>query len=306
MKTTVANQFWRAACTEVGVKSCIRLSAVKVAVRFNKHQHLVSQRLYHSPVYTVRDRFSGRRTVSSGIIMDPVEEAKKKAAYAAVNNHVKDGDVVGIGSGSTIVYAVERLAERVRQEGLSVCCIPTSFQARQLILENKLNLSDLEVNPEIDITIDGCDEADKALTLIKGGGGCLTQEKIVASYSKNFVVIADYRKESHKLGTAWKYVPIEVVPMAYRPVSQVIERDLGGIVKVRMAKAKAGPVVTDNGNLLLDWYWDTGKEMGWKEVDTRLQCMAGVVDTGIFVGMASKAYFGMQDGEVKEVLSCVV
>jgi len=240
-------------------------------------------------------------TKSYSTIAMSVEAAKALAGAAAVNNHI-DGatKVVGIGSGSTIVYAVQRLAERVKEEGLQLKCIPTSFQARQLILEHGLVLGDLEIEGKIDVTIDGCDEADKNLTLIKGGGGCQTQEKIVAEYSDTFIVIADYRKDSVKLGQAWKYVPIEVVPMAYRPVMSRLGEQLGGQAQLRMAKAKAGPVVTDNGNLIVDWYWDLEKEMDWCQVNTTIQCMAGVVETGLFVGMANKAYFGLEDGSVTD------
>jgi len=228
-----------------------------------------------------------------------VEAAKALAGAAAVNNHVTAATkVVGVGSGSTIVYAVQRLAERVREEGLQVRCIPTSFQARQLIMQHGLVLGDLEIDTKIDVTIDGCDEADKDLTLIKGGGGCQTQEKIVAEYSDTFIVIADYRKDSVKLGQAWKYIPIEVIPMAYRQVMARLEEQMGGKGELRMAKAKAGPVVTDNGNLIVDWYWDQAREMNWVEVNTTIQCMAGVVETGLFVGMADKAYFGQEDGSV--------
>lgn len=104
-----------------------------------------------------------------------VESAKKLAAYKAVDECVKDNIVLGIGSGSTVVYAVERLAERIQNEQLNIICIPTSFQARQLILKNHLKLSELEVNPEIDCVIDGADEVDADMTLIKGGGACLLQ-----------------------------------------------------------------------------------------------------------------------------------
>ena len=107
-----------------------------------------------------------------------------------------------------------------------------------MIVANGLELSDLEREPRIEVTIDGCDEADTQLSLIKGGGGCQTQEKIVAEYSDKFVVIADYRKQSEKLGEAWDYVPIEVVPMAYKPVMNKIETQMGGTVKLRMAKNK--------------------------------------------------------------------
>ena len=104
-----------------------------------------------------------------------LEEAKRIAAYKAVNEYVKNNTVLGVGSGSTVVYAVKRLAERVIGENLNVICIPTSFQARQLILENNLVLGDLEKYPKLDCAIDGADEVDKNMVLIKGGGGCLLQ-----------------------------------------------------------------------------------------------------------------------------------
>jgi len=228
-----------------------------------------------------------------------VEGAKALAGKTAVDNHVtKETKVVGVGSGSTIVYAVQRLAERVKEEGLQLRCIPTSFQARQLIQQHGLVLSDLETDPKIDVTIDGCDEADSELTLIKGGGGCQTQEKVVASYSDKFVVIADYRKASSLLGQAWDYVPLEVLALAYRPLMARVENQLGGKCVIRMAKAKAGPVVTDNGGMVIDWYWDKAREQRWEEVDTALHSIPGLVETGLFVSMADTAYFGMEDGTV--------
>ena len=110
--------------------------------------------------------------------MSTVEAAKRLAARAAVDAFVKNGDKVGIGSGSTVVYAVERIAERIKNEKISLICVPSSFQARKLIIENNLILSDLEITPKLDVAIDGADEVDAELTLIKGGGGCLLQEKV--------------------------------------------------------------------------------------------------------------------------------
>lgn len=104
-----------------------------------------------------------------------LEAAKKTAAYQAVNDWIKDSTVIGIGSGSTVVYAVDRLKERVIAEKLSVICIPTSFQARQLIIQNGLTLGELETHPNLSVAIDGADEVDLDMTLIKGGGGCLLQ-----------------------------------------------------------------------------------------------------------------------------------
>ncbi|XP_045406008.1 ribose-5-phosphate isomerase isoform X1 [Lemur catta] len=172
--------------------------------------------------------------------MSKAEEAKKLAGRAAVENHVRNNQVLGIGSGSTIVHAVQRIAERVKQENLNLVCIPTSFQARQLILQYGLTLSDLDRHPEIDLAIDGADEVDADLNLIKGGGGCLTQEKIVAGYASRFIVIADFRKDSKNLGDQWhKGIPIEVIPMAYVPVSRAVSQKFGGVVELRMAVNKA-------------------------------------------------------------------
>ncbi|XP_076055560.1 ribose-5-phosphate isomerase [Oratosquilla oratoria] len=240
-----------------------------------------------------------KRKLLTSCKMSAVESAKKLAAFKAVDNHVKDGFKVGIGSGSTVVYAVERLAELVQKKGFKVICVPTSFQARHLITGNNLNLSDLEITPELDVAIDGADEVDADLVLIKGGGGCLLQEKIVAAAAKEFVVIADYRKDSTNLGEQWtKGVPIEVVPMAYKPVQVKIEKIFGGEAILRQAKAKAGPVVTDNGNFILDWVFKGSQN--WDKVNQQLMMIPGVVETGLFVGMAKVAYFGMEDGNVKE------
>ncbi|XP_018581934.2 ribose-5-phosphate isomerase [Scleropages formosus] len=229
---------------------------------------------------------------------DMAEEAKKLAGYAAVNNHVKNNYVVGVGSGSTIVYAVDRLAERVQQENLKIVCVPTSFQARQLILKHGLPLSDLDRHPELDVAIDGADEVDSSLTLIKGGGGCLTQEKIVADCARHFIVIADYRKDSKCLGQQWKKgIPVEVIPMAYVPIGRDITRRFGGEVVLRMGVSKAGPVVTDNSNFILDWKFE--KVHNWKEVNMAIKMIPGVVETGLFIDMAERVYFGMQDGTVR-------
>uniref|UniRef100_A0A8C9GY48 ribose-5-phosphate isomerase n=1 Tax=Piliocolobus tephrosceles TaxID=591936 RepID=A0A8C9GY48_9PRIM len=126
-----------------------------------------------------------------------------------------------------------------------VFALPCPPQARQLILQYGLTLSDLDRHPKIDLAIDGADEVDADLNLIKGGGGCLTQEKIVAGYASRFIVIADFRKDSKNLGDQWhKGIPIEVIPMAYVPVSRAVSQKFGGVVELRMAvnKARVGPV----------------------------------------------------------------
>lgn len=237
---------------------------------------------------------------SRTIVIMALEKAKQVAACRAVDEFVTNNSIFGVGSGSTVVYAVQRLAERVETENLKVTCIPTSFQAKQLIIKHNLILGELDTNPNLDVTIDGADEVDANMTLIKGGGGCLLQEKIVASCSKKLIVIADYTKDSENLGDRYKKgIPIEVVPMAYVPIKNKIVASYGGEAKLRCAVAKAGPVVTDNGNFILDWMF-TNNDLDWERVNTNIKMIPGVVETGLFVNMCHKAYFGQPEGNVVE------
>jgi len=227
---------------------------------------------------------------------DLIELGKKKAAIKAVEDNVKNNMIIGIGSGSTIVYAVRKIAELNKENNLNLKCIPSSFQSYQLILENGLTLASLDQYSEIDLDIDGADEIDKNLNLIKGGGGCLVQEKIIASNSKKLVIIADFRKKSDRLGENWRIgVPVEVIPMAYTPIMKKMEL-LGGKPKLRMAKAKSGPLITDNGNFIIDV--DFGIIQNPMELEKKLLSIPGVVDSGLFINMASKAYIGQKDGTV--------
>lgn len=231
---------------------------------------------------------------------DLIEMGKKEAAIKAVDENIKENMIVGIGSGSTIVYAVQRLGEIDRQKSLNLKCIPSSFQAYQLIIENELMLASLEQFPEIDIDIDGADEIDKNLNLIKGGGGCLVQEKIIASNSRELIIIADFRKNSEILGSKWKKgIPIEVIPMAYSPIMKKLE-NLGGKPVLRMAKSKSGPLITDNGNFIIDV--DFGKINNPEELNNKLLSIPGIVDTGLFIDMTSKAYIGLEDGSVMNLV----
>lgn len=243
---------------------------------------------------------SGVRFIKHGVNMS-LEDGKKSAAFRAVEDFVNKDMVLGIGSGSTIIYAVSRLKSIIQERNLTITCIPTSFQARKLILENGLCLGDLDTFPELDLVIDGADECDKDLTLIKGGGACLLQEKIVASCAKKMVVIADYTKNSLKLGQQYKKgIAIEVIPMAYVPIKKRVEAQFGGSLNLRMAVAKAGPCVTDNANFIMDWQFNWEKENNWDSINRELMMIPGVVETGLFVNMASCAYFGKLDGvEIK-------
>ncbi|TFG17512.1 MAG: ribose 5-phosphate isomerase A [Promethearchaeota archaeon] len=225
-----------------------------------------------------------------------IELGKKNAAEKAVEDNVKKNMILGIGSGSTVVYAVKKIAAMNKEKNLNLKCIPTSFQSYQLIVENGLNLVSLDQYPEIDLDIDGVDEIDKDLNLIKGGGGCLVQEKIVASNSKDLIIVADFRKNSKNLGENWKKgVPIEVIPLAYVPIMKKLEK-LGGKPVLRMAQAKAGPLVSDNGNFIIDV--DFGIIENPTELNNKILLIPGIVDTGFFIGMTSKAYIGKEDGSI--------
>jgi len=206
--------------------------------------------------------------------------------------------IVGVGSGSTVVYAVERLVERVKNEKLNIKCIPTSYQSQLLIINGGLTLTSLAFEEKIDVTIDGADEVDPGLNLIKGGGACHVQEKFVAYNSEKLVIIVDYRKVSKQLGTVWdKGIPIEVIPSALQPVQRKLKK-LGSIkCDVRMGgSAKAGPVVTDNSNFVIDAIF--GPIQNPAELNMKLQSIPGVVDTGLFIKMATEAFVGKEDGDV--------
>ncbi len=172
----------------------------------------------------------------------------------------------------------------------------------QLIVDTGMVLTDLSQNPVLDIAIDGADEvAPGQLHCIKGGGACHTQEKLVAAAASTFVVVADSRKRAKRLLTVWRTgIPVEVLPLALAPVTRKLEA-LGGVPKLRMAGAsKAGPVVTDNGNLVVDV--DFGAGEGVEDpaaLHQSIKMIPGVVETGIFPGMAAAAYFGLEDGTVE-------
>jgi len=163
-----------------------------------------------------------------------------------------------------------------------------------------LKLGDVDQFPTIDVTIDGADDVDEHLNAIKGGGACHLREKVLAEAAEEFVIVADYRKNNKLLGDSWKQgVPIECPPFAYSKVLANIRRIPGAMEPVlRMGKAKAGPVVTDNGNFVIDAPFDEAHMREPLELLHRLKMLTGVVEVGLFCGMARAAYFGNEDGSV--------
>ncbi len=221
------------------------------------------------------------------------EEAKKRVALEAVK-HVKDGFVVGLGSGSTAAFAIHELGKMVKQKDLHIMGVPSSSQAKILAVNSGIPLTTLDEHPVLDLAIDGADEVDKNLDMIKGGGGALTREKIVASSAKQVIIVADESKLVEKLG---KFkVPIEVLPFALAPVTKSI-KELGGKPLLRESKGKVGAVVTDNGNYILDV--DFGLIDNTKALDEKLKRTPGVIETGLFIGLANKVYLGKSDGIIQ-------
>lgn len=258
-----------------------------------------------------------------------IEESKRLAAFQAVHDHLDPSfQHIGIGSGSTVVYVVSAISSLSRDITSKMAFYPTGAQSEALIEDAGLRLAYINKLPpgaQLDVCFDGADEVDPSLNLIKGGGACLWQEKIVASAAKKFVCVADFRKISSGLGTEWKKgIPIEVLPMAAPRVLDELKR-LGSIEpKVRPGlPGKAGAVVTDNGMWIVDAPFkpllaetQEGKTDGEDGVWTvdgladRLVKIPGVAEIGLFYGKSGlevesgaqkpvAAYFGMADGSVK-------
>jgi len=228
------------------------------------------------------------------------EAAKRAAALTAVRELVEDGMVVGLGSGSTMAYAVEALAELVREEELDVLCIPTSYQIFFLAVENGLRITSLEEHPEPDLALDGADQVDGELNLIKGGGAALAREKVVDYASRRLAIVVDEAKLVGRLGEEGLPVPLEVLPFS----TPLVLRELGELgaerAEVREAgPGKVGPVVTDNGNLVVDAYFGPIPDPGG--LDKAIRSIPGVVETGLFVGMTDILYVGTRSGSVRKL-----
>ncbi|MGG3571428.1 ribose-5-phosphate isomerase RpiA [Bacillus gobiensis] len=192
--------------------------------------------------------------------------------------HIKDGMVVGLGTGSTFFYTLQKLGQLVK-EGLSFRGIPTSVRTQVLAKEMGIPLVDFSEIDRIDLAIDGADEVNPDLDLIKGGGGALLREKIIAKAAKTFVVIADPNKAVEKLGGF--RLPVEVVPFGYQLTKQLISKTGIG-PELRMANNE--PYVTDNGNYLFDC--SIGSTHNIKELEQKLNMIPGVVENGLFIGIA--------------------
>jgi len=219
------------------------------------------------------------------------EDAKRRVALEAVKS-IEDGFIVGLGSGSTVAYAVSELGRRIRREKLNVLGVPASYKTFLLAVEHGISVTTLNEHPNPDLDIDGADQIDDDLNLIKGMGGALTREKIVAAASKRLIIIADETKLTDSLGKD-QLLPVEVLPFALPLVANRIKK-MGGKPKLRERKDGSGPYMTDNGNFILDV--DFGIIRDPPHLDESLKRIPGIIETGLFIGMAEKAYVGTKTG----------
>ena len=219
----------------------------------------------------------------------PTEKMKKNAALRAVEM-VEDGMILGLGSGSTVLHFLKFLSARIGEEELDVTGIPTSKQTERVARELGIPLGTLQDYPEIDLDVDGADEVDPELNVIKGGGGAHVREKIVAKASRSLVIIVDETKLSLKLGCKGP-VPLEVVPMAVPVVAREVE-SMG--VSSTLRGSNDNPFVTDNGNYIIDCKFPGIDDP--PEVERRLKLITGVVDSGIFSDMVDAVVVGTLHG----------
>ncbi|MCX9025869.1 MAG: ribose-5-phosphate isomerase RpiA [Candidatus Methanoperedens sp.] len=221
---------------------------------------------------------------------NPTKINPKQAAGEKAAQLVKNGMVVGLGTGSTTAYAIKELGKRV-DSGLKILGVPTSYQSAFLAAENGIQLTTLDEHPVLDIDIDGADQVAN-FAAIKGGGAAHTREKIVAQSAKKFVVVTDESKISEVLNHP---VPLEVLPFARKLVVKQVAK-LGGKAVVRIGVNKDGPIISDNGNFILDA--DFGEINDPESLDRELSQCAGIVEHGIFTKV-DLVYIGKIDGSVE-------
>ena len=223
--------------------------------------------------------------------MDTIEEIKKRAAVQAMD-FVRPGLTIGIGTGSTVYWFIQELAKNV-QQGLVCQCVPTSVATRQLAVQLGIPMLELNDVEKIDITIDGADEIDHQLRLIKGGGGALLQEKMVAAASAKLVIIADNTKLVEQLGSF--PLPVEVIPYGWKQVQRRIAGFYNIPVSLRMKDENI--LVTDHGHYILDCRFGEIKKP--EIIAAELNALPGVVENGLFIKMANAAIIAGPGGSMQ-------
>ncbi|SFS64932.1 ribose-5-phosphate isomerase RpiA [Paenibacillus sp. BC26] len=213
--------------------------------------------------------------------------AEKAAAY------IRAGMIVGLGTGSTAYWAIQKIGKNVK-DGLSIQAVATSVQSEKLAQELGIPVLSISEVDSIDLTIDGADEVDDSWNLIKGGGGALLREKIVASMSKELIIIADESKKVNQLG---KFpLPVEIVQFGYQVTQRRLGK-LGCVPQLRMSEDQ--PFLTDNGNYIVDCHFEHIDQP--HELNTTINMIPGVVDNGLFIKLATRVIVGYNDGSVLEL-----
>jgi ribose 5-phosphate isomerase A len=222
--------------------------------------------------------------------------AVKRAAGYLAADMIDDGMVVGLGTGSTVFYMIERLSLRIR-EGLTVSGIPTSYQTAIRAREYGIPLTTLDDNPTIDIAVDGADQIDPELRLIKGRGAALTREKIIAAAAFEFIIVVDEQKMVPGLNGM---VPVEVMPFAITPVIAQL-RSFGCRPVIREAVRKDGPVISDNGNFIVDCIFAEIENP--KELETAMAEVPGIIESGLFCNYTNKTTIIVGDQKKCKVIT---
>ena len=222
--------------------------------------------------------------------MSDLQTQMKQAVATAAVAQIRDGMVLGLGSGSTAALMIQELGARLKRGELrDITGVTTSFQGEVLAAELGIPLQSLNAIQRIDLAIDGADEVDPALQLIKGGGACHVQEKLVARRADRFVVVVDATKLVNTLNLGF-LLPVEVLPGAWRQVKGQL-KEMGGEAELRMAVRKAGPVVTDQGNLVLDVRFAGGiKDPA--HLEKEINNLPGVLENGLFVNLTDQVLVG--------------
>ena len=222
--------------------------------------------------------------------MSDLQDQMKQAVAAAATEQIQSGMVVGLGSGSTAALMIKALGAKLRSGELTdIVGVTTSFQGEVLAAELGIPLRSLNAIDRIDLAIDGADEVDPSFQLIKGGGACHVQEKLVAARADRFVVVVDSTKLVERLNLGF-LLPVEVLPGAWRQVQMQL-RAMGGEAVLRMAVKKAGPVVTDQGNLVLDVKFDGGIADP-VSLEAEINNLPGVLENGLFVNLTDQVLVG--------------
>lgn len=226
--------------------------------------------------------------------MASIEDAKRRAVLKALQP-IRSGWIIGLGSGSTTAYALAEIARLSRARGFELSVVPTSHQIENLAISHGLRIKSMNEAHTVDYAIDGADQVEiPSLDLIKGGGGALLKEKVVDSAAHKLAIVVDERKITKHLGEK-QLIPLEVFPFAYRSVQAKLTT-MGARARLRESAGKIGPVITDNGNFILDA--DFGKLENPSRLDRQLKMLPGLVETGLFLKMADRVYVGRGDGNV--------